>query len=160
MSDKDKPEMTEIEKRLAERAEAEFEQSEASAEIAPTPAEPAPSMEISMFDSRWEPPARPFYDYEVAALINRDCGRYQEAGLLLDSIEDVDAWAGKMIEEYGDRMSEYQAHYYRSSMAMKLCNFVHGMLIQQQLQAQQADRATYNQIRQDAVKPSKKRRPS
>ena len=148
-----KQEMTEIERRLAERAEAEFEQIESPAEP-----EPQPALAFSMFDERWEPPQRPLYDYEVVALVNRDCMRYAATGLMLDSVEDVDAYASRQLDEYGDRMTTYQAEYYRITLAELLFKAVLTSIIHAQRRFEQPNyQATYNQIAQEANRPSKRR---
>lgn len=163
-------EPTEVERRLAERAEAEFEQ-EAQALVEEQqecmkggPHEPHPGCArgyeppLHFLDDRWEPPQRPLYDMEVVALVNRDCGRYAATGLMLDSVEDVDAFTDRQLEHYRQFMTVPQAEYYKLTVAELLFKAVLASAIQARRRQDSDYRAAANQIAQEANRPDKRRR--
>lgn len=166
MSKPKEEEMTPVEKMIADRAAAEAaEAANGGEEVRPSDQltnaadidGPLDAKGFSLFDERWNPPQRPFYDYEVVALVNRDCGQYAAIGLPLDSVEDVDSFVELRLEKYREYMTTYQAEYYRIMIAELLFKTVLTELIKQQRRAQQMDQGVYNQIAQEAQKPSRKR---
>jgi hypothetical protein len=125
--------------------------------------EPEPAAEADaaaaayhVFDKRWEPaPDRGMYDYEVCALVNRDVGVYINSGCAVDSPEDVDLFVQGQLEKYADKLSTYQAEYYRMTLNALLFNLVQQMIQQAKQRDGQINKQMYNQVMAEMNKPRK-----
>ena len=109
-----------------------------------------------VFDKRWEPAIdRGMYDYEVCALVNRDVGAYINSGSPIDSPEDIDLFVQGQLEKYADRLSTYQAEYYRMTLNALLFNLVQQMIQQAKQRDGQINKQMYNQVMAEMNKPRK-----